>query len=84
MGVEVDKGGYLSQPATEQAKIETVVNAAIELGVYVIVDWHVNTDNMYVDNATLFFSGLAQTYAQYPNLLYEPYFEPNNGASGYI
>lgn len=38
MGVE--SGGYLTNPAVEQARVETVVQAAIDFGIYVIIDWH--------------------------------------------
>lgn len=40
MGVE--DGGYLTNPSTELAKLETVIQAAIDNGIYVIVDWHVS------------------------------------------
>uniref|UniRef100_A0A915E588 Endoglucanase n=1 Tax=Ditylenchus dipsaci TaxID=166011 RepID=A0A915E588_9BILA len=36
----VDNGGYLTNPSAELAKITTVVQAAIDLGMYVIIDWH--------------------------------------------
>ncbi|HQK12036.1 MAG TPA: cellulase family glycosylhydrolase, partial [Candidatus Marinimicrobia bacterium] len=38
MGIE--SGGYLNNPASEKAKIVTVIEACIDLGIYVIVDWH--------------------------------------------
>jgi hypothetical protein len=38
MGVE--EGGYLTNAALEQGKAETIIQAAIDLGIYVIVDWH--------------------------------------------
>jgi hypothetical protein len=33
-------GGYLDNPEAEYDKVKTVVEAAIKLGIYVIVDWH--------------------------------------------
>ena len=38
LAVEYD--GYLVYPQREQAKIETIIEAAIKHGIYVIVDWH--------------------------------------------
>jgi len=35
------KGGYLSDPSGNKARLVTVVDAAIEAGIYVIIDWHV-------------------------------------------
>lgn len=40
MGVQDDGGGYPSNPQGELAKVEAVIKAAIDLGMYVIVDFH--------------------------------------------
>ncbi|HOK52757.1 MAG TPA: cellulase family glycosylhydrolase [Bacteroidales bacterium] len=53
MAVEWD--GYLSHPDLEQGKIETVVHAAIELGIYVIIDWHDHHAHRDVEAAKKFF-----------------------------
>lgn len=59
MGVEVVSAeewwpGYLANPAVEQAKVETVINAAIELGIYVIVDWHDHNAVLHPEAAVKF------------------------------
>ena len=36
----VGSGGYLQNPDLERKKTETVIQAAIDGGIYVIVDWH--------------------------------------------
>ena len=40
-GVPVDaKGGYLSDPVANKARLKRVVDQAIYRGIYVIIDWH--------------------------------------------
>jgi endoglucanase len=76
----VEQGGYLTNPAVEKAKVKAVVDAAIELGLYVIIDWHDHNANLTVNltAAQGFFEEMAQTYGQYPNIIYEPWNEPLN------
>lgn len=60
------------------------VDAAAELGMYVIVDWHVLNDrdpNTYLDQAAAFFRETAEHYASYGNVIYEICNEPNGGVS---
>ncbi len=72
----VDYGGYLENPQQEQIKIMQVIDAAIELGIYVIVDWHDHEAEKHLDRAKTFFRSMANKYGQYPNLIYEIYNEP--------
>jgi len=54
---------------------ETVVEACIRRGIYVIVDWHIHKDK-YQSNAIEFFKAIGQKYGSYPNVLFEPFNEP--------
>ena len=54
MGVEstgCQRPGYLDVPLTERDKVEAVVKAAIELDMYVIIDWHDNNAPNHLDKS---------------------------------
>ena len=72
----VEHGGYLKKPEKETEKIKEVINAAIDLGIYVIVDWHSHIAHTKADAAVKFFSEIASQYGKYPNIIYEIYNEP--------
>lgn len=72
----VEEGGYLENPQAEKNKIETVVQACIDLGIYVIIDWHSHNGEKQVEVAKSFFKQMAQKYGHYPNVIYEIYNEP--------
>ena len=74
MAIEHD--GYLANPEREKEKVARVIDAAIDLGLYVIVDWHDHHAEDHMEEAKQFFSEIAQEYGSHPNLIYEPYNEP--------
>ena len=76
----VHEGGYLTDPAAYTQVVQDLVDEVVERDRYAIIDWHVLTpgDPMGdVDAATAFFSGMAQRYADDPNVIYEIANEPN-------
>ena len=77
MGI-TPSGAYLSNPEKAKSQIKTVVQNAIELGLYVIVDWHEETAQNHQDQAVAFFTEMAQTYGNVPNIIYETFNEPLN------
>jgi endoglucanase len=77
MGTDSGVGGYLGNRSTMQTKVEKIVQHAIELGVYVLVDWHTEQAVNQQTDAVAFFSAMATKYGAYPNVIWEPYNEPN-------
>ena len=74
MGVE--QGGYLQNPISEKNKVLAVIDACIDLGIYVIVDWHDHNAQNHQQEAKEFFAEIAELYGNYPNLIYEIFNEP--------
>lgn len=72
--IGVDGDGYRRNPELEQQKAETIIEAAIDSGIYVIVDWHAHEADTAV--AKRFFARIAQRFGKYPNLIYETFNEP--------
>ncbi|SFZ91524.1 endoglucanase [Flaviramulus basaltis] len=74
----VDHDGYLANPEVEKTKIKTIIDAAIEEGIYVLIDWHDHEAEKHLEEAKTFFSDIAETYGNVPNIIYETYNEPLN------
>lgn len=72
----VEGGGYLTNPAAEMTKVKTVIEACINLGIYVIVDWHDHNAHGHQEQAVNFFKEIATLYGDKPNVIYEIYNEP--------
>ena len=75
MGAQ-NEGSYLEDPQGNTDRVVTLIDAAIENGLYVIVDWHSHQAEKDVDAAVNFFKTIAETYGDTPNLIYEIYNEP--------
>lgn len=79
-------GGYCAGGDKEQLKqlVRDGVYYATELGMYVIVDWHILSDcdpNQNKDEAIAFFREMSEAFADNDNVLYEICNEPNSGTS---
>lgn len=78
--------GYCNGGDKEYLKqlIKNGVDYATQLGMYVIIDWHVLNDKnplVYKDEAAEFFGEMSALYADYDNVIYEICNEPNSTAS---
>lgn len=73
-------GSYMASPNTNKTKVYEGIDAAIELGIYVIVDWHVLSEkdpNKHKEEAKEFFKEVTSKYKDCPNIIYEICNEPN-------
>jgi len=75
MGVE-PAGAYLSNPKKALGQLDTIVKNAVDLGVYVIIDWHDHNAAKHPELAEEFFGYVSERYAGLPNVIYETFNEP--------
>lgn len=76
-------GGYCSGGDREALKslVDAGVSYATQLGMYVIIDWHILSDGnpyQHKDEAVAFFSEMSARYAGNGNVIYEICNEPQN------
>merc|ERR1712110_300498 len=74
----VEHGGHLQNPRTETERVRTIMHAAIESGIYIIVDWHDHNADKHQAEAKEFFDFIAREYGHYPNVIFEPFNEPEH------
>ncbi len=86
LAMYTDENGYCA--GGDKAKLEQViddgVNAATNLGMYVIIDWHILHDSnpkQHEAEAIDFFSRMSAKYANHDNVIYEICNEPNGGTN---
>lgn len=79
-----ENGGYCTDGDKDKLKklVQDGVAYATENDMYVIIDWHVLSDqnpNTYIDESKNFFREMSALYADYNNVIYEICNEPNGG-----
>ncbi len=80
LGVQ-EPGGYLDNQESQKERIFTVIDGAIEEGIYVLVDWHSHHAEDNLEEAKAFFAEVAQKYGDQPHIIYETYNEPLDTSS---
>lgn len=80
--------GYCTGSAQNKKHLKALIDQAVsycdELGLYVIIDWHILSDsnpNTYKKQAKSFFQTMAKKYSDHQNVIYEICNEPNGGTS---
>ncbi len=78
--------GYCTGGPQNQKELKQLIAKAVrycdDLGMYVIIDWHILSDsdpNTYKKQAKAFFKAMAKKYAGHKNVIYEICNEPNGG-----
>lgn len=76
--------GYCVGGAANRTKLENTIDKAVknaeELGMYIIIDWHILSDknpNKYKSKAKTFFTKMSKKYKNNDNVIYEICNEPN-------
>lgn len=89
MYIEESWGGsetlYLKQPERNYKLVTKGIDACIDLGMYVVVDWHIlnpGDPSTHTKEAKEFFAKIAKEYGDQPNIVYEICNEPNNASNG--
>ena len=77
------ENGYIDDNSIKD-KVKTIVDNLIELDMYVIIDWHIlsdNNPNMNKEEAIKFFDEVSNKYKDKKNVIYEICNEPNGNTS---
>lgn len=80
--------GYCTGDDANRQSLETLIDQGVsyaeELGLYLIIDWHILSDgspNTHLSEAKQFFRKMAKKYDGCKNVIYEICNEPNGGVS---
>jgi endoglucanase len=75
VGVE-GNSNYLVAKQANLDRTDSVIQAAIDNGIYVIIDWHDHYAHRHTAQAVEFFTRMATKWGKYPNVIYEIFNEP--------
>lgn len=78
-----NEGGYLVDKTLKE-KVENIVDIATKLDLYVIIDWHILSDNnpmTNIEESKEFFKEISEKYKNNKNIIYEICNEPNGGTT---
>ena len=76
VSVEGDVNTYLADPTKNKGWVNTIVQNAIDAGVYVIIDWHDHEALDHQADALAFFDEMSERWGDTPNVIYEVFNEP--------
>lgn len=83
-----DYNGYCTGDSSNKQRLKSLIDEGVgyasQNNMYVIIDWHIlsdNNPNTYLSEAKEFFAEMSAKYAGYDNVLYEICNEPNGGTS---
>lgn len=86
LAMYTDENGYCVGGEAVQEELKKVIHNGVmyatELGLYVIIDWHILHDltpMKYVGQAKSFFAEMSEEYGNYGNVIFEICNEPNGG-----
>lgn len=78
-----EENGYIQNKSLKN-KVEEIVGIAIKLDMYVIIDWHIlsdNNPNIHKEEAKKFFDEMSKKYKNVPNVIFEICNEPNGNVN---
>lgn len=78
-----EENGYISDNSLKN-KVKETVQYAKNNDMYVIIDWHIlsdNNPNKHINESKSFFDEMSREYADVPNVIYEICNEPNGNTT---
>ncbi|WP_300726219.1 glycoside hydrolase family 5 protein [uncultured Bacteroides sp.] len=74
IGLDAGEKCFDKDPQLAYATVDSMVNAAVKNGIYILIDFHSHKNNLAL--AKEFFSNVSRKYGKLPNLIYEVWNEP--------
>lgn len=88
LALYTDEGAGYCNGGGDREFLKNIVTSGVDyatnLGMYVIIDWHILHDldpNKYKDDSKAFFDEMSRKYGDYDNVIYEICNEPNGGTT---